>query len=50
VKTFQEAIPDFAPAFQDMTQKRLTEEWIKRLKSKFKVALNQKNLDKIIKK
>ena len=50
VKTFQEAIPDFAPAFQDMTQKRLTEEWIKRLKSKFKVALNQKNFDKIIKK
>lgn len=50
VKTFQEAIPDFAPAFQDMTQKRLTEDWIKQLKGKFKVSLNQKNIDKIIKK
>jgi len=47
-KTFQEAIPDFAPAFQDMTQKRLTEEWINRLKTKFKVTLNQKNIDKVL--
>ena len=50
VKTFQEAIPDFAPAFQDMTQKSLTEEWIKTLKAKFKVSINQKNIDKITKK
>jgi parvulin-like peptidyl-prolyl isomerase len=41
VKTFEEAIPDFAPAYQDMMQKKFSEAWIARLKEKFPVIINQ---------
>lgn len=49
-KTFEEAIPDFAPAFQDMVQKRLTEQWINRIKQRFPAEINQKNCAAIFKK
>lgn len=49
-KTFEEAIPDFAPAFQDMVQKRLTEQWITRVKQRFPVEINQKNTTAVLKK
>lgn len=49
-KTFEEAIPDFAPAFQDMVQKRLTEQWITRVKQRFPVEINQKNVAAVLKK
>lgn len=41
MKTFEEAIPDFAPAYQDMMQKKFSEAWIARLKEKFPVIINQ---------
>jgi peptidyl-prolyl cis-trans isomerase SurA len=49
-KSFEEAIPDFAPAFQDMVQKRLTEQWITRVKQHFPVEINQKNCASVFKK
>ncbi len=47
-KTFDEAIPDFAPAFQDQLQKHLTEKWLKELRKKFDVKIYSDRLDKII--
>lgn len=40
MKTFEEAIPDFAPAFQDIMQKRLTEQWLERVKKKFPTTID----------
>lgn len=40
MKTFEEAIPDFAPAFQDIMQKRLTEQWLERVKKKFPTMID----------
>ncbi len=39
-KTFEEAIPDFAPAFQDIMQKQLTEQWLDRIRRKFPTSIN----------
>jgi peptidyl-prolyl cis-trans isomerase SurA len=47
-KTFDEAIPDFAPAFQDQLQKQLTESWLKELRKKFNVKIYADKIDKII--
>ncbi|MBM4174063.1 MAG: hypothetical protein FJ212_06920 [Ignavibacteria bacterium] len=49
-KRFEEAIPDFAPLFQDMVQKRLTEEWLNRIKTQYPVTVQTKVLDSILKK
>jgi parvulin-like peptidyl-prolyl isomerase len=49
-KKFEEAIPDFAPAFQDMVQKKLTEEWLTRIKSQYPVNIKTKVLDSMLKK
>lgn len=49
-KTFEEAISDFAPDFQDMMQKKLTNAWIDNVKKKFPVKINNKALDKAINK
>ena len=48
-KTFEEAIPDFAPAFQDQIQKKLTSSWLSELKVKFNVKIYPDRIDKIIK-
>lgn len=48
-KTFEEAIPDFAPAFQDQIQKKLTTTWLNNLRIKFNVQINTDKIDKIIK-
>ncbi|TAL67673.1 MAG: hypothetical protein EPN82_13585 [Bacteroidetes bacterium] len=48
-KTFEEAIPDFAPAFQDQIQKKLTAGWLSNLKEKFNVKVYTDKIDKIIK-
>lgn len=48
VKTFEEAIADFAPAYQEHMQKLLEDEWLKSLRKKFKVTFDKKKLDKII--
>lgn len=49
-KSFEEAIPDFAPAFQDMVQKRLTEQWLTRIKKTFPVKIDDKKVASIFKK
>jgi len=49
-KRFEEAIPDFAPMFQDMVQKRLTEEWLTRIKTQYPVTIQTKTLNSILKK
>jgi hypothetical protein len=49
-KRFEEAIPDFAPLFQDMVQKRLTEDWLNRIKTQYPVTVHTKVLDSILKK
>jgi peptidyl-prolyl cis-trans isomerase SurA len=48
-KTFEEAIPDFAPQFQDIMQKELLNNWLTRVKQKFPVKVYEKKIDKIIK-
>ncbi len=48
-KTFEEAIPDFAPAFQDLTQKRLSEGWISRLREKYEVKIDQAKINSLFK-
>lgn len=47
-KTFEEAIPDFAPAFQDILQKHLSEKWINSLKIKFSVKVDKNKLTSIM--
>ena len=49
-KKFEEAIPEFAPAFQDMVQKRLTEEWLTRIKTQYPVTIQSKVLESMLKK
>lgn len=39
-KSFEEAIPDFAAAFQDQQQKLLTERWLQQLRQRFPVRIN----------
>lgn len=46
-KTFEEAIPDFAPAFQELQQKQLTEQWLARLRQRFPVRVNTAALDSL---
>jgi peptidyl-prolyl cis-trans isomerase SurA len=47
-KTFEEAIPDFAPEYQEMIQKKLETEWMTRLRKKYGAAIYQKTLNKVI--
>jgi parvulin-like peptidyl-prolyl isomerase len=46
-KTFEEAIPDFAPAVQDILQKKLSDEWIAKLKKKYNITIFEQNLKMI---
>jgi len=48
-KTFDEAIPDFAPEVQDILQKQLTEKWLQQLRTKFKVNIDNKKISSVIK-
>jgi hypothetical protein len=48
VKTFDEAIPDFAPEYQEMMQTKLENQWIKKLRKKFKVKIYKDKLNKVI--
>ena len=38
-KTFEEAISDFAPTFQDLNQKNLIEKWLNKVKVKFPLKI-----------
>lgn len=44
MKTFEEAIPDFAPEFQDMMQRNLTDKWLTKVKGKYPVSINENNI------
>lgn len=48
-KTFEEAIPDFAPEFQDLMQKEITKNWLDNVRQKVNVKIHQDKLNKIIK-
>lgn len=49
-KTFEEAIPAFAPKFLDLTQKRLTKEWLDSVREKIQVTVHTDDLRSINKK
>ncbi|MGQ9818736.1 MAG: peptidylprolyl isomerase [Candidatus Kapaibacteriales bacterium] len=49
VKTFQEAIPDFATDVQEILQKKLTETWLEKVKKKIPIKIYNQNLEKVIK-
>ena len=48
-KTFEEAIPDFAPDFQDLVQKDLSKKWLSQLREKYSVKIYDDNIEKIYK-
>ncbi|MCS6807952.1 MAG: peptidylprolyl isomerase [Bacteroidota bacterium] len=41
MKTFEEAIPDFAAQFQDMVQKELTQKWLDSLRAQYPVVIEE---------
>jgi peptidyl-prolyl cis-trans isomerase SurA len=48
-KTFEEASGDLAPSFQDMTQRRLQEAWLSRVRTVFPVVVNNANVNALYK-
>ncbi len=49
-KTFEEAVPDIAPAVQDIKQKILTEKWLNNVKANTDIVIHENKIDEIIKK
>lgn len=49
MKTFEEAISDFAAEFQDMVQKNLTDIWLNKVKTNYPVKIFKENLEKCLK-
>ncbi|TAE30116.1 MAG: peptidyl-prolyl cis-trans isomerase [Candidatus Kapaibacterium sp.] len=47
VKTFEEAIPDFAAQFQDIQQRELTQKWLESLRAKFPVSVDEAALKRV---
>lgn len=47
VRSFDEALPELAPAYQDALQKRLQEIWLSDVRKRFPVVYNQKTLDSL---
>ncbi len=48
-KSFEEAIPDFATAFQEIRQKEITDNWLNSVKKETKIVINKKTIDTITK-
>lgn len=46
-KTFEEALPELAPAYQDALQKKLTEIWLNDVRKRFTVNVNMPTINKI---
>jgi len=46
-KTFEEALPELAPAYQDALQQRLTETWLSDVRKRYPVVYNNSVIDKI---
>lgn len=49
-KTFEEAIPDFSAGFQEIQQKKLSDQWVENIKNEIPVKLEDKTIKKIFKK
>jgi peptidyl-prolyl cis-trans isomerase SurA len=47
-KTFEEAIPDFSPQYQEILQSKLSKQWIDSIKKKFPIKIHEKELNKLI--
>lgn len=47
VKSFEEALPELAPAYQDALQKRLTEQWLSDVRKRNPVVMNEANIQTI---
>jgi peptidyl-prolyl cis-trans isomerase SurA len=47
VKSFDEAIPDFAAQFQDLQQRELTQKWLDSLRAKHTVVIEQETIKSI---
>ncbi|MFA7326549.1 MAG: peptidylprolyl isomerase [Candidatus Kapaibacterium sp.] len=47
VKNFEEAIPDLAPAVQQLKQKKLVKNWLKDVREKHKVEIFEKTINEI---
>ncbi len=48
-KSFEEALTELAPAYQDALQKRLTEAWLSGVRERNPVVINQKTINEIYK-
>lgn len=48
-KSFEDAIPDFAPAFQELLQKQISDKWVGSLRQKYNAKLDFKALDNTVK-
>jgi len=46
-KTFEEAIPDMAPAVQQLKQKKLVKNWLKDVRERHKVEIYEKTINEI---
>ncbi len=46
-KSFEEAIPDLAPAVQQLKQKQLVKNWLKEVRERHKVEINEKTINEI---
>jgi peptidyl-prolyl cis-trans isomerase SurA len=46
-KTFEEALPDLAPAYQDALQQRLTEAWLSGVRKRYPVKVDSASIDAI---
>ncbi len=49
-KTFEEAISDFAPAMQDIVQKKLTEQWLERVMKKHPLIIKKDKIKALLNK
>ena len=48
MKTFEEAIPDFSPQYQEILQSKLSKKWLDSIRKKNPVKINDKELNKLI--
>jgi parvulin-like peptidyl-prolyl isomerase len=48
LKSFEEAIPDFASQYQDYRQKQLSKQWIEKLESSYTVEIYRDKLKKLL--
>lgn len=47
-KTFEEAISEFAPAFQEIQQKNLMNKWLEKIKANHSVSYDKKAIEKLL--